>query len=283
MSANFRTPRHPSQPPSTAATIAAGPAACRVNYFKLAVRTLLDMGYQVRFGALNAGNHGVPQSRKRVFIIAALPDELLPNWPRPLHAFRVAAAAGQNREGQQDQPLIQLPGGCYFANGAGQRLAGTPLRAVTVRDAIGNLPPIAPGTKGSSAVPLPAPVSAFQRRLAEVEVAEASHSSSSGHVSGVEAVSPPAHQQQRQVQQQQQQVQRQLSDHVLQRALDPVQAKTASAVPPGMDIHSIRDAMKSKSVELLADGSWPPPRAFHRSRYYTAYAARWEEVLAENP
>ena len=130
---------------SRSATDAPGPS---VSYFKLALRTLLDMGYQVRFGALNAGNYGVPQSRQRVFIIAALPEEVLPNWPRPMHSFRVAAAAGSNREGQQDQPFIRVPGGKYYANGVGMRLVGTPLRAVTVRDAIGNLPPITPGTKG---------------------------------------------------------------------------------------------------------------------------------------
>ncbi|KAG2426381.1 hypothetical protein HYH02_014809 [Chlamydomonas schloesseri] len=277
----------PASSPSTAATIAAGPAACRVNYFKLAVRTLLDMGYQVRFGALNAGNHGVPQSRKRVFIIAALPDELLPNWPRPLHAFRVAAAAGQNREGQQDQPLIQLPGGCYFANGAGQRLAGTPLRAVTVRDAIGNLPPIAPGTKGSSAVPLPAPVSAFQRRLAEVEVAEASHSSSSGHVSGVEAVSPPAHQQQRQVQQQQQQQQqRQLTHHVLEQPLGERHRDVASFVPPGMDFSAVLSDKAAAAAALAAataDDTLGSGSALQSQQKQQQYEAQLEALKERYP
>lgn len=43
---------------------------------------------QVRFGVLNAGNYGVPQSRKRTFIWAAAPEEGLPEWPRPRHVFR---------------------------------------------------------------------------------------------------------------------------------------------------------------------------------------------------
>jgi hypothetical protein len=43
---------------------------------------------QVRFGVLNAGNYGVPQSRKRTFIWAAAPEERLPDWPEPLHVFR---------------------------------------------------------------------------------------------------------------------------------------------------------------------------------------------------
>jgi DNA (cytosine-5)-methyltransferase 1 len=45
---------------------------------------------QVRFGVLNAGNFGVPQSRKRTFIWAAAPDEGLPEWPKPRHVFRCA-------------------------------------------------------------------------------------------------------------------------------------------------------------------------------------------------
>jgi DNA (cytosine-5)-methyltransferase 1 len=45
----------------------------------------------VRFGVLNAGNFGVPQSRKRTFIWAAAPDEGLPEWPKPRHVFRCDA------------------------------------------------------------------------------------------------------------------------------------------------------------------------------------------------
>ena len=43
---------------------------------------------QVRFGVLNAGNFGVSQSRKRTFIWGVAPDDLLPQWPAPLHIFR---------------------------------------------------------------------------------------------------------------------------------------------------------------------------------------------------
>nr|BAB91073.1 chloroplast-resident DNA methyltransferase [Chlamydomonas reinhardtii] len=212
---------------SRSATDAPGPS---VSYFKLALRTLLDMGYQVRFGALNAGNYGVPQSRKRVFIIAALPEEVLPNWPRPMHSFRVAAEAGSNREGQQDQPFIEVPGGKYYANGAGMRLAGTPLRAVTVRDAIGNLPPITPGTKDDPAVPLPRPMSAFQWRLAEAATAGRQRSADgSEHADGgVGGGAPPPV----------------LADHVTPRVLSEFHAKAASLVPPGMDIFLVADKLK---------------------------------------
>lgn len=49
---------------------------------------------QVRFGVLNAGNYGVPQSRKRTFIWAAAPEERLPDWPQPLHVFRWVPLVG---------------------------------------------------------------------------------------------------------------------------------------------------------------------------------------------
>ena len=48
---------------------------------------LLLLPLQVRFGVLNAGNYGVPQSRKRTIIWAAGPGEVLPPWPRQLHVF----------------------------------------------------------------------------------------------------------------------------------------------------------------------------------------------------
>ena len=41
-----------------------------------AVRTLLEIGYQVRFGVLNAAFYGVGQSRKRAFLLAALVNVL---------------------------------------------------------------------------------------------------------------------------------------------------------------------------------------------------------------
>ncbi|KAL0375895.1 UNVERIFIED_CONTAM: DNA (cytosine-5)-methyltransferase 1 [Sesamum calycinum] len=54
---------------------------------RLHLASLLEMGYQVRFGILEAGAYGVPQSRKRAFIWAASPEELLPEWPEPMHVF----------------------------------------------------------------------------------------------------------------------------------------------------------------------------------------------------
>lgn len=90
---------------------------------------------QVRFGVLNAGNYGVPQSRKRTFIWAAASEERLPEWPMPLHVFR------------SPQLTINLPGGIKYAVPHDPR--GAPLRTVTVQDAISDLPVIENGTDQS--------------------------------------------------------------------------------------------------------------------------------------
>ena len=119
--------------------------------FRLTLRTLLDMGYQVRFGVLNAGNFGVSQSRKRTFIWAAAPGERLPNWPRLMHCFRTP------------QLCINLPGGIQYT--AVPQTVGAPLRPVTVQDAIGDLPEIQNGADENDLPYAGAPHSAFQRAV----------------------------------------------------------------------------------------------------------------------
>lgn len=54
---------------------------------KLTLFSLLQMGYQCRFGVLQAGNFGVPQTRRRLFILAATPGLDLPDFPKPTHVF----------------------------------------------------------------------------------------------------------------------------------------------------------------------------------------------------
>lgn len=116
--------------------------------FRLTLRSLLDMGYQVRFGVLNAGNFGVSQSRKRTFIWAAAPQENLPSWPRLMHCFRTP------------QLTIKLPDDVQYT--AVPQTDGAPLRPVTVHDAIGDLPPITNGHDSEVSSYSKPPSSAFQ-------------------------------------------------------------------------------------------------------------------------
>lgn len=60
---------------------------------KLTLRCLLAMGYQVTFGVLQAGHYGVPQTRRRLILMASAPGYVLPKYPEPLHVF--------NRRGTQ--------------------------------------------------------------------------------------------------------------------------------------------------------------------------------------
>jgi len=119
--------------------------------FRLTLRTLLAMGYQVRFGVLNAGNYGVPQSRKRTIIWAAAPDEALPAWPAPRHVFH------------SPQLTINLPGGVAYTAVPNAPGGGAPLRPVTVRDAIADLPAIENGHQQLESAYTHPPTSAFQR------------------------------------------------------------------------------------------------------------------------
>lgn len=59
----------------------------RSMVLKLTLRCLLAMGYQVTFGVLQAGHYGVPQTRRRLIILAAAPGFVLPNYPEPAHVF----------------------------------------------------------------------------------------------------------------------------------------------------------------------------------------------------
>ena len=43
--------------------------------------------FQCTFGVLQAGNYGVPQTRRRAIILAAAPGQKLPMYPDPTHCF----------------------------------------------------------------------------------------------------------------------------------------------------------------------------------------------------
>ncbi|KAJ4789770.1 Cytosine-specific methyltransferase [Rhynchospora pubera] len=120
--------------------------------FRLSLASLLDMGYQVRFGILEAGAFGVAQSRKRAFIWAAAPGEMLPEWPEPMHVF-----AGPELK-------VSAPGGVSYA-AIRSTADGAPFRSITVRDAIGELPPVVNGASKLTIEYGSDPVSWFQKQI----------------------------------------------------------------------------------------------------------------------
>ncbi|KAE8774326.1 DNA (cytosine-5)-methyltransferase 1A [Hordeum vulgare] len=120
--------------------------------FRLTLASLLEMGYQVRFGILEAGAYGVAQSRKRAFIWAAAPGETLPDWPEPMHVFA------------SPELKINLPEGKYYA-AAKSTARGAPFRSITVRDTIGDLPPVENGASKPTIQYGSDPISWFQKKI----------------------------------------------------------------------------------------------------------------------
>ncbi|GAB4848558.1 DNA (cytosine-5)-methyltransferase 1B [Ancistrocladus abbreviatus] len=120
--------------------------------FRLTLASLLEMGYQVRFGILEAGAYGVSQSRKRAFIWAASPEETLPEWPEPMHVF-----AGPELRVTLDSNT-QYAAVRSTANGA-------PFRSITVRDTIGDLPAVGNGASAATMEYKGEPVSWFQKTI----------------------------------------------------------------------------------------------------------------------
>ncbi|KAL8470986.1 hypothetical protein ACS0TY_033531 [Phlomoides rotata] len=120
--------------------------------FRLTLASLLEMGYQVRFGILEAGAYGVPQSRKRAFIWAASPEELLPEWPEPMHVFAA--------------PELKISLSKNLQYSAVKSTAkGAPFRSLTVRDTIGDLPPVGNGASKTSLEYQSEPVSWYQKKI----------------------------------------------------------------------------------------------------------------------
>ncbi|CAL9757578.1 unnamed protein product [Musa acuminata subsp. burmannicoides] len=120
--------------------------------FRLTLASLLAMGYQVRFGILEAGAYGVSQSRKRAFIWAASPEEILPEWPEPMHVF-----AGPELK-------ISMPMNVQYA-AVRSTAGGAPFRSITVRDTIGDLPPVENGASKSTINYGSEPMSWFQKKI----------------------------------------------------------------------------------------------------------------------
>ncbi|CAH0715662.1 unnamed protein product, partial [Brenthis ino] len=100
---------------------------------KLTLRALLDMGYQCTFGVLQAGNYGVPQTRRRLVVLAAAPGRALPAYPEPTHVFSRRACS----------LAVSVDGKRFATNARWEESA--PRRTCTVRDAMGDLPRVPNG------------------------------------------------------------------------------------------------------------------------------------------
>ncbi|KAJ6349685.1 hypothetical protein OIU77_007126 [Salix suchowensis] len=120
--------------------------------FRLTIASLLQMGYQVRFGILEAGAYGVSQSRKRAFIWAASPEEILPEWPEPMHVF---AAPELKITLSEKSQYAAVRSTAY----------GAPFRAMTVRDTIGDLPDVGNGASKTTLEYGNDPISWFQKKI----------------------------------------------------------------------------------------------------------------------
>ncbi|XP_063239030.1 DNA (cytosine-5)-methyltransferase PliMCI-like [Bacillus rossius redtenbacheri] len=125
----------------------------RSMVLKLTLRCLVKMGYQCTFGVLQAGSYGVPQTRRRAIILAAAPGEQLPNYPEPLHVFSPRAC----------QLTVMVDDKKYVTNC--KWVSNAPLRTITVRDAMSDLPEIRNGHRKEEMLYGGDPLAHFQRKL----------------------------------------------------------------------------------------------------------------------
>lgn len=107
----------------------------RSMVLKLTLSCLINMGYQCTFGVLQAGNYGVPQTRRRAIILAAAPGQKLPLFPEPLHVFSSRAC----------QRSVVVDDKKYDSNI--KWTTSAPYRTITVRDSMSDLPEIRNGAK----------------------------------------------------------------------------------------------------------------------------------------
>ncbi|GMK55477.1 hypothetical protein CspeluHIS016_0205330 [Cutaneotrichosporon spelunceum] len=102
-----------------------------VNILAQVVQKLVgELGYQVRLGKINSRDYGSPQDRHRIFVLAGRSGLPLPSWPTATHL------------NPKPSTLSFMVGGETVVLGS---KATGPRRAVTARDAIGDMPNAAGG------------------------------------------------------------------------------------------------------------------------------------------
>lgn len=107
------------------------------------------MGYQARVAVLQAGHHGIAQSRVRLIVIAAMPGLVLPAYPAPVHTFEsrrysfpLNVAIGRwpvTANGEINKRDKSRPGVDVVAR-PDWTTPSAPLRLVRLRDVLSDLP-----------------------------------------------------------------------------------------------------------------------------------------------
>ncbi|XP_076633551.1 DNA methyltransferase 1a [Colletes latitarsis] len=120
---------------------------------KLTLRCLIRMGYQCTFGILQAGNYGIPQTRRRMILLAAAPGQLLPKYPEPTHVFSKRVC----------QLSVLVDNRKYNSNCTWTESA--PFRTINVKDAMSDLPEIKNGWSKDEMPYNSEPMSHFQRNM----------------------------------------------------------------------------------------------------------------------
>ncbi|MBW4511351.1 MAG: DNA cytosine methyltransferase [Scytonematopsis contorta HA4267-MV1] len=107
-------------------------------------KQLESFGYKVVSASLNAANYGIPQTRSRAFFIASL--DKLPHFPNPTHHGDTKSDYREKKSSNHQLNLFQP----------------SISSIVTVRDAIGDLPPLDAGEEYSDEAYPSAPESTYQ-------------------------------------------------------------------------------------------------------------------------
>ncbi|XP_022173545.1 DNA (cytosine-5)-methyltransferase 1-like [Myzus persicae] len=120
---------------------------------RLTLRCITRMGYQCTFGILQAGNFGVPQTRRRLIIMAAAPGEKLPFYPEPINVFNRKSSSLSVQVGDK-----KFKTNCKYNDSA-------PLRTLTVYDAWSDLPEISNGADQEEILYYSTPITHLQKLL----------------------------------------------------------------------------------------------------------------------
>ncbi|KAI7868026.1 S-adenosyl-L-methionine-dependent methyltransferase [Spinellus fusiger] len=99
-----------------------------MGVLKYILRCLTSMGYQTRFSIQQAGQHGVAQSRRRLFIWGTKIGSKLPDFPQPTTCFPKSSSLS-----------VTLPDGTAFSY-VHRTNGQAPLPNLTVGDSISDLP-----------------------------------------------------------------------------------------------------------------------------------------------